>query len=95
MSKVEFYRVAADGQPTRFGPYDAISSARNVASIHLAYGWEGVNSRTKEVSVYDWNTETIATKTVKYTIQKLTPVFRQIHPSGAFALSMEWVDLDG
>lgn len=85
--KIELYRITRDGEPTEYGPYLKLSSARNVASNQFGGYWPGKNSQ----EIHNrW-----AGTSSKFMIQKLIPIFKQIHPSGAFQLSLEWVDLDG
>lgn len=93
MSENTMYRVAADGVKAS-RTYELLSSARNFASNRYGgFSWEGLNSQVINRRFYNWQENIDVTKDVKYTIQKLTPAFKQIHPSGAFQLSLEWVDL--
>ena len=94
MSDIQLYRIARNGEGTYRGPYDRLSTARNAASNTYGGGsWEGVNVKLITEGVYDWKLGERSMVENRYTIQKLTPVFKQIHPSGAFMLSMEWINL--
>jgi hypothetical protein len=88
----ELYRVAADGKPTGYGPYGAVSTARNVASNVYGGWWMGRNSATITRSLYVHETSSYVDKAVTYTIQKLTPVLK-MDPPGVFQLALEWVNL--
>jgi len=94
MADTTWYRITEDGKPTGYGPYSAISTARNVASNVFGGVWPGRNHASRDRSMYDWKTETRTSVTHHYKIQKLTAVLKPILDGSALALDLEWIDLD-